>query len=84
LPTDEICWTTPDPLVYSKPPFVRYFAVVSVPSLPIVNLVAPLALAVKMSPLFFWLIIAAALTPMPPETESGAIVLDDEPMRTPD
>jgi len=30
------------------------------------------------------LIIAAALLPMPPETERGAIVLEADPMRTPD
>jgi len=30
------------------------------------------------------LIIAAALLPMPPDTDNGASVFDDEPMRTPD
>ena len=51
----------------------------------IVNLVAPDEEAVKISlPVLVWLIIAAALPPMPPETERGAMVLDAEPMRTPD
>jgi len=52
--------------------------------LAIANFVVPLADAAKISPELVWLIIAAALPPIPPETESGAIVLLAEPMRTPD
>ena len=54
------------------------------PLLATVNLVTPAADAVRMSPLLVWLIIAAALPPMPPETESGAGVLALDPIRTPD
>jgi hypothetical protein len=54
------------------------------PLLATVNLVAPLALAVKILPELVWLIIAAALLPIPPETDSGAGVLADEPILTPE
>src|SRR5579872_3225503 len=49
-----------------------------------VNFVLPAEDAVKISPELVWLMIAAALPPMPPETESGAGVLVLEPIRTPD
>ena len=50
----------------------------------IANLVAPDADAAKISPEFFWLTISAALLPMPPETESGAMVFVLDPTKTPE
>ncbi len=55
-----------------------------VPLLPIANLVTPLEEAAKISPELVWFTIAAALLPMPPETESGAGVFADDPIKTPE
>ncbi len=49
-----------------------------------VNLVTPDADAVIRSPLFVLFTISAALPPMPPDTESGAITFAVEPILTPE
>lgn len=45
------------------------------------NLVVPEALAVIKSPELSWLMIRAEFSPIPPETERGAGVFADDPIR---
>ena len=49
--------------------------IINSPVFAILKRATPDALAANISPLFVWLIIAAALPPIPPDTESGAGVL---------